>query len=178
MDAAVVLPVSFEGQMGGTFFYEYEDNHLSVSMGREAWGYPKAYAKCDMIQTEKGVRARVWDYETNVFSVDVTFCDTVDDGAWADVQLYPQLQTRFATQLAGPGFSLLEVVSRDPSVDYVAKQRFVGRAEVEIGRLDLTNRILDGGGFEIKEVLGAELRIGDYRSTPENGVPKVVRKLV
>jgi len=27
----------------------------------------------------------------------------------------------------------------------------------------------------IREVLGAEMRIGDYKSTVENGIPKVVR---
>lgn len=177
-DASLVMPITFEGRAGGNYYFEYEDQHASVASGREVWGYPKALAHIDWDESETGVRTRVYDYDTEVFSIEVEYDDAVDDSAWRHLEIYPQYQVRSAPQLRGDSFDLFEVVSRDPSVDYTPKQRLLGRAKVEIGKIDIANGILEGEPLRIVEVLGAEMRIGDYKSTPENGVPHVVKKLI
>lgn len=178
VDASLVLPISFEGRKGGTYFFEYEDQHTSVAMGRETWGYPKALARVEWDETATGIRGRVHDYDIDVFSVDVEFDETVDASAWSHLEIYPQFQVRAVPQQAGPGFDSLDVITRDPSADYVAKELLLGRAEVEIGAVDIANDILGGERLKVLEVLGAELRVGDYHSTAENGVPRIVAGLV
>lgn len=177
-DASVILPISFDGRPGGTYFFEYEDQHSSVAMGREAWGYPKALALVEWEEDAAGIRTRVRDYDTEVFSIEVDFDGTVDDSAWAGIRLYPQFQVRAVPEQAGPGFESLDVITRDPSVDYVPKDRMLGRARVSIGKVDIANDLLRGEQLRLLEVLGAELLVGDYRSTPENGVPRVVAGLL
>lgn len=177
-DASLVLPVTFEGRPGGTYFFEYEDQHDSVAMGREAWGYPKALARVEWREDVGGISTRVYDYDTEVFSVEVDFDETVDDSGWRDLAIYPQYQVRAVPQQAGPSFESLDVLTRDPSRDWVAKERLFGRAEVRIGQVDIANGILGGDRLEVVEVLGAELRVGDYFSTAENGVPRKVASLL
>ncbi|MGO3226126.1 MAG: acetoacetate decarboxylase family protein [Agrococcus casei] len=178
MDASVLLPVAFEGQTGGTYLFEYEDQHASVAMGREAWGYPKAFARVDMLRVDNRVSARVKDYDQHVFGVEATLDNSVDDSAWSHLSLYPQFQVRAVPEKNGPGFDSFDVVSRDPSVDYVAKSRRTGTADVSIGRIDIANGILGGEPLEVVTVLGAELLVGDYKSTAANGVPRVVKSFL
>lgn len=177
-DASVVLPITFEGRAGGTYCFEYEDQHTSVAMGRETWGYPKALARMTWTEDESGIHVRVADYDTEVFGADVVLDDAVDDSAWSHVSLYPQYQVRAVPQKNGPGFDSVDVVSRDPSVDEVVHRRLLGRARVSIGTVDIANRILGGRRLDLVDVLGAELRISDYRSTAENGVPRTVKHLI
>ncbi|UYG16040.1 acetoacetate decarboxylase family protein [Brachybacterium huguangmaarense] len=177
-DASVVLPITFEGRRGGTYCFEYEDQHTSVAMGREAWGYPKALARMTWDEDASGLHVRVDDYDTEVFEADVVLDDAVDDAAWSHLSIYPQYQVRAVPQKNGPGFDSMEVVSRDPSVDEIVQERHLGRARVDIGTVDIANRILGGRRLEVVDVLGAELRVSDYRSTSENGVPRTVQRLV
>ena len=177
MDASVLLPIVFDGVPGGTYLFEYEDQHASVAMGREAWGYPKAFARVDMQRSGHSVSAAVDDYDTPVFRVEADFSADPGDAAWNHLSLYPQFQVRAVPQKNGPGFDSFDVVSRDPSVDYRPHDRLVGTASVSIGRVDIANGILGGEPLQVVEVLGAELLIGDYRSTERNGVPRVVRSL-
>lgn len=177
-DASVVLPIHFEGSRGGTYYFEYEDQHTSVAMGRETWGYPKAFARVEWEEDAEGIRTRVYDYDTEVFSIAAAFDEHVDDTAWSHLEIYPQYQVRAVPEKNGPGFDLLDVVTRDPSVDYTAKGRLLARAEVAMGKVDIANGILRGEQLQVREVLGAELCVGDYRSTAENGVPRVVRSLI
>ena len=176
MDASVQLPIVFEGKRGGTYLFEYEDQHASVAMGREAWGYPKAFARVDMLRIDNRVSARVKDYETPVFGIEATLDDSVDSSLWGHLDLYPQIQVRAVPQKNGPDFDSFDVISRDPSIDYVDKVRRTGRADVTIGQIDIANGILGGEPLEVVEVLGTELLRGDYRSTPENGVPRILKR--
>ncbi len=178
VDASVILPIVFDGRAGGTYFFEYEDQHASVAMGREAWGYPKALAKVEWVEDADGIRTRVDDYDANVFSIEVDLDGSVDPSAWDGVRIYPQFQVRAVPEQAGSGFESLEVITRDPSADYVAKERRLGRARVSIGRVDIANGILRGEALRVLEVLGAELLVGDYHSTAANGVPRVVADLL
>jgi len=177
-DASLLLPVVFEGRRGANYYFEYEDQHASVASGREVWGYPKALAHIDWSENEQGVRTRVRDYDTDVFSVSIEYDDSVDASKWSHIEIYPQFQVRAVPETAGSGFSIFDVVTRDPSRDYTAHRTLLGRASVEIGKVDLANGILGGNKLEIVEALGAEMRIGDYRSTMENGVPRVVRSFL
>ncbi|MGP9722476.1 acetoacetate decarboxylase family protein [Corynebacterium sp. AOP40-9SA-29] len=177
-DASIILPITFNGEKGGTYYFEYEDQHASVAMGRETWGYPKAFARVEYAETTEGIHAEVTDYDTEVFSVDVTFDDSVRDEKWDHLAIYPQYQVRGVPQKNGSSFDILDVVSRDPSVDYIPKSRRLGQAKVTIGKVDIANNILDGEKLEVLEVLGAELQIGDYHSTTANGIPHVVESLI
>ncbi len=177
-DACLLMPVTFDGAPGGNYYFEYEDQHASVASGREVWGYPKALAKIDWKEDDKGVRVRVHDYDTEVFSVAIDYDDTVDASQWSHLSIYPQYQVRAVPEVAGSGFSIFDVVTRDPSRDYTPHRTILGRASVDIGKVDLANGILGGEKLIIRDVLGAEMRIGDYKSTAENGVPKVVRSFV
>jgi len=177
-DASIVLPILFDGKAGGNYYFEYEDQHASVASGREVWGYSKALAKIDWINRENGIDVKVHDYEQLVFSFTLDYEDDLDCSNWAHLALYPQYQVRAVPEIAGPSFAILDVVTRDPSLDYTPHRTLLARAKVEMGKVDLTNNILGGEKLKLLEILGAEVRIGDYRSTLAHGVPQRVRSLL
>jgi acetoacetate decarboxylase len=47
-DTGLVIPVEYKGRVGVHVLYEYEDQDYAIAAGREMWGYPKKYAKCNL----------------------------------------------------------------------------------------------------------------------------------
>jgi len=177
-DASLVLPIIFDGQPGGNYYFEYEDQHASVASGREVWGYPKVLAHIDWTNRPDGIDIKVYDYDTLIFSLKLDYGDGGNATAWEHLALYPQYQVRAVPEIAGSGFAIMDVITRDPSRDYSPHRTLLARAEIDIGKVDLSNNILGAERLQILEILGAEIRIGDYRSTATNGVPQKVRSLL
>lgn len=173
-DAAVVLAVRYGDHVGGSYYFEYEDKHSTVAGGRELWGYPKHYARVAMTLGEKGAEGATTLHEDVMFRIGLTFDDSVDRSAWADLKLYPHYQVRAVPQVNGPGFQSFDIISRDTSRDYRLIERRAGRGTVSFGPAIS----VAGETMKVVEVLGAEFTVGDFASTPENGVPKIVASLI
>ncbi|RGE20093.1 acetoacetate decarboxylase family protein [Leucobacter sp. wl10] len=173
-DAAIVLPVEINGERGGNYYFEWEDSHVSVASGRELWGYPKRFAKIALNEIEGGLHAKTWDYEKPVFDIDFTFDDSVTGENWNDVAMAPHFQVRAVPEVDGPGFESFKVISRDAGQDFELLSKHRGRATVEFGpEIQVADE-----PFEIVEVLGAEYTVGNYVSSQENGIPRIVASFV
>lgn len=173
-DAAVILPVRYGDHVGGTYYFEYEDKHTTVAGGRELWGYPKHFARMEMEETECGVRGRTSLYDDVMFEIGCDFDASANRDAWADLQIFPHYQVRAVPQVNGPGFQSFDIISRNTSEDFVLTERRAGRGSLSFG----PTIGVEGEQMRAVEVLGAEYTVGNYASTPENGVPKVVASLI
>jgi len=173
-DAAVIFAVRYGDHVGGTYYFEYEDKHSTVAGGRELWGYPKHFAKIAVSATDEGARGAATLYDDVMFEIGVAFDDSVDRAAWADLRIYPHYQVRAVPEVNGPGFQSFDIISRDTSKDYKLKERKVGRGTVTFGPAIS----FDGEALRVSEVLGAEYTTGDFASTPENGVPKIIESFI
>ncbi|WP_449277793.1 acetoacetate decarboxylase family protein [Leucobacter sp. GX24907] len=177
-DGGLILPVSYREHVGGSYFFEFEDEHWSTAAGRELWGYPKRYAKFSMDVAEGSARASIWDYETPILDLSVNFDETRSADAWADVVLAPTIQVRAVPEVNGPSFSLFDISMRNTAANFRLKERRVGSATATIGKIDVGSSLLGGRELQILEVLGGEYVVGDFLATRENGTPVVLDSLV
>jgi len=171
-DAAIVVPVTFRGQPGGHYIFEYEDNDAAIAAGRELWGYPKKYARCGIDRLTDGtvvgwaerhgrrnIEIRVWPDDTTPVPV-------------RPVTL-PHLNVRTIPAPDGPGVSLRQVIGRDTSPDLVMKSELAGRAEVTLRPVPRCPLDL----LAPREVLGGVHAVADFFATEENGWGWVVADL-
>lgn len=177
-DGGVILPISYKGRSAGTYFFEFEDEHWSTAAGRELWGYPKRYAKFSMDVDDNGVQGKIWSYETPILDIAVEFDHQVTGEVWADTVLAPTLQARAVPELDGPSYSQFDISMRDTAANNVVKQRRLGRASANLGRVDIGSDILGCRGLEVLEVLGGEYVVTDFASTSDHGTPEVLDSLV
>lgn len=178
LDSGIIIPVSYGGQRGGTYFFEFEDEHWSTATGRELWGYPKRYAKISLERDETGARGRTWHYETDLIDVSVEFDETVTGEAWSHLAFAPNIQVRAVPEFDGDSYSHFDVIKRNTSANFVTKERCYGRGSATLGPVDIGSGVLEGRPLEVLEVLGAEYVIGDFASTAENGTPVTLGSLV
>lgn len=172
-DAAVILQVKYGTSRGGMYYFEYEDHHGSVHAGRELWGYPKMYAEIAGTETTTGFEAAVSMAGSTILELAFEENEAVDSSTWADVSAYPHLQVRAVPELSGRSFDSFDVLSRNTSLDYQLKKKTIGSAVVKFGRpIDV-----NGEPLVIVETLGAEMSVGDYASTLENGLPTILGSL-
>lgn len=177
-DSGVIIPVSYGGQKGGTYYFEFEDEHWSTATGRELWGYPKRYAKISLEADERGARGKTWHYDTPILDVAVEFDDSVTNEAWSHLRFAPNIQVRAVPELNGPSFSHLDVIMRNTVANFELKERRLGRGAVRLGAIDIGANQLGGRPLEVIEVLGAEYTIGDFAATRQNGTPVTLGSLV
>ncbi|MFT3797688.1 acetoacetate decarboxylase family protein [Microbacterium sp.] len=173
-DAAVVLAVEYDGHHGGTYYFEWEDSHISVTAGRELWGYPKHFAVISLTDDESGARGRVALEGTTAFEAELVFDDTADPSAWRGVSFSPHLQVRAVPQVNGASFQSFDIISRNTSLDFEPILRRFGRAQVRLGN-EIT---VDGEPLRIVETLGGEYTVGNFHATRENGTPKIIASLI
>jgi len=173
-DAAIILAVQYGEHRGGTYYFEYEDNHATVAGGRELWGYPKHFAKISLEEHDDKVHGKVWLEGETIF--EITLADGVESAldTVSDLQLYPHLQVRAVPQANGPGFQSFEILSRNTSKDYRPKLRRNGKGSIFLGNAVT----FDGAPLRVREILEAEYTVGDFYASAENGTPKIVAKLI
>jgi len=173
-DAAVILAVSYGSHRGGTYYFEYEDNHATVAGGRELWGYPKHFAKISLEEHQGSARGMVWLEGDTLFEIGMDDGVAGDLHAASGLSLYPHLQVRAVPQANGPSFQSFEILSRNTSKDYVPKLRKTGKGRVVMGK----SVAFDGIPLKVLEILTAEYTVGDFYATAENGTPKIIASLV
>lgn len=177
-DGGAILPIAYGEHRGGTYFFEFEDEHWSTAAGRELWGYPKRYAKISLDKDDRGARGAIWHYDTPILDIALEFDDAVSGEGWADAVLSPTLQVRAVPELDGPSYSQFDISLRDTAANFVLTERRLGRASAQVGRIDIGSDILDGAALEILEVLGGEYVLGDFAATHAHGTPIVLDSLV
>lgn len=177
LDSGVIIPVSCGEQKGGTYFFEFEDEHWSTATGRELWGYPKRYAKISLDVTETGAVGRTWHYDTPILDIEITFDAAVTNDPWKHLAFAPNIQVRAVPELDGHSYSRFDVIMRNTVANFVVKERRYGRAEVSLGAIDIGSGVLDGEPLQVLEVLGAEYVRGDFAATSANGTPVTLASL-
>ncbi len=178
LDAGVILPVSCGEQKGGTYYFEFEDEHWSTATGRELWGYPKRYAKISLDVSDTAATARVWHYDTPILAADILFDHDVTPDEWKHLVFAPNIQIRAVPELDGPSYTRLDVIKRNTVANFKVKERRYGRAHVSVGAIDIGSNVLGGEPLHIVDVLGAEYVRGDFASTAQNGTPVTLAALV
>lgn len=177
-DGGAILPIAYGEHVGGTYFFEFEDEHWSTAAGRELWGYPKRYAKISLTKDDRGARGAIWHYDTPVLDISVEFDEAVTGDGWSDVVLSPTIQVRAVPELDGPSYSQFDISLRDTASNFVLTERRRGRASAQIGRIDIGSDLLGGTQLEILEVIGGEYVLGDFAATHAHGTPVVLDSLV
>ena len=172
-DAGILLAVRFGDTVGGSFLFEFEDQHFTVASGREKWGYPKVYAHAGLDADDTAARGRVFLGDDVHLDISVDLTAEADPSAWQDLALYPHLQIRAVPEFDGPGFESFQVLSRDTSADYTLTSRHIGPATVELG--DAVS--FRGKRLDVLEVLGGEYKVGDFAATEENTKPTLLADL-
>ncbi|MGC4013761.1 MAG: acetoacetate decarboxylase family protein [Luteolibacter sp.] len=175
LDAGIVLAVEFEGTVGSTYYYEWENIHETVAGGRELHGYPKRFASVSLEESETGVKGRVTLEGLLVLDVDFAFDESVAASGGEGFPAVPHLQVRAVPEFDGSSFSQFDILGRDSGKDLqVHSRRFLGTAEVTYGEAFAAA----GEPFEIATVLGAEYVIQDFATSSENGIMYRVASLV
>ncbi|OUZ12472.1 hypothetical protein BHE97_01835 [Aeromicrobium sp. PE09-221] len=173
-DSGIVVPVRYGEHRGVTYLFEWEDQPWSIAFGREVWGYPKRHAAIGLEDNGPNVHGELTREGEKIFSISATLEDGYDDSAWAGRPLYPHLQVHALPAVEFRGFSTFEIVRRDTSKDYRPISRQVGPASVELG----AEIALGDTPLIVDSVLGGEYTVGDYACTRENGVARVIDRLV
>ena len=171
-DVAIVVPVSFRGQPGGHYVFEYEDNDAAIVAGRELWGYPKKQAAIGIDEQADGTWVG-WAERKGTRIIELAVTPDADAPMPPALPTLPHLNLRTFPAPDGPGTSLRQVVGRDTSPDLVLKMQKPGRVRLSLAPvpgcpLDL---------FTPFEVLGGYLAVADFFATEENGWGWVVADL-
>lgn len=173
-DSGIVVPVRYGNTRGATYLFEWEDQPWSVAFGREVWGYPKRHAHISLVNHDDQVQGLVSREGEPIFSIAADLGDDVNESAWNSITLYPHLQVHALPAVEYRGFTAFEIIQRDTSNDYRQSTRRTGR-----GSLDLGSEIhITGLPLAVESVLGAEYTVGDYACTTENGIARVIDRLV
>lgn len=169
MDAGIIIPVIFEGRPGATYLFEYEDNDSAIAAGRDLWGYPKKYADITLDRNGDRATARVTRKGTDILTIEADFgTETAFD--------MPKLAPHFNMHVQpGPDGKVLSrrIIERDTSPDFQLKSSAKGRATVTLASLEHDPL----GEFTPLEILGAQLTVGDFFATEENGWGRTVKVL-
>lgn len=171
-DVAIVVPVTFRGQPGGYYVFEYENNDAAIAAGRELWGYPKKYARCGMDHLDDGtVVGWAERHGTRILEIRVT----PDEAAALPEKplTLPHLNVRTFPAPDGPGTSMRQVIGRDTSPDLVMKSQAAGRTEVTLTPIPGCPLDL----FTPVEILGGVYAVADFYATEQNGWGWVVADL-
>lgn len=169
MDGGIIVPVDYEGRPGATYLFEYEDNDSAIAAGRDLWGYPKKYADITLETDGDSARVCITRKGTDILTIEADF--SVDTSFEM-----PKLAPHFNMHVQpGPDGKVLSrrVIERDTSPDFQLKSSRMGHAKVALASIE--NDPL--GEFAPLEVLGAQLVIGDFFATEENGWGRTVAQL-
>lgn len=169
MDAGIMLSVRYKGRVGGYVLYEYEDDDGAMAAGRELWGYPKKFARIELETKAESAAARVLRKGKTIFDIGVRFDEGVQ---MPPLRLTPHFNVKVSPAPDG-GVASRQIIERDTSPDFVTEQvrRGKGNAVLSGSATDPFHLL---GDFE---VLAANLTVGDFHATDENGWGKVVETL-
>ncbi|MDP3342162.1 acetoacetate decarboxylase family protein [Frigidibacter sp.] len=166
MDAGIIVPMTFQGQPGATYLFEYEDNDAAIAAGRDLWGYPKKYAEISLKTEGDTATASVVRRGTEILRIEA---DLSQPHEFQTVRTAPHFHLHVQP---GPDGKVLSrrVIKRDTSPDFQLKSSRTGTARVVLASLPADPL----AEFMPQHILGAVLTRGDFYATEENGWGKTV----
>lgn len=169
MDAGVMLSVTYKGRTGGYVLYEYEDDDSAMAAGRELWGYPKKFAQIELEHDGARAAGRVIRKGQTIFEIGASFSPDV---RVPELTLTPHFNIKVSPAPDGSVVSR-QVIERDTSPDFVTRHidQGIGQAMLPGSPNDPFHLL---GAFD---VIAANLTIGDFHATEQNGWGKVVETL-
>lgn len=85
----VIIPASYKNSIGGYYAFCYVDTDDSLALGREAYGYPKKYARVNYQRTGRAITA---SFRRETLSLDLSLVvDTTTTSVLPDAPRYPHL---------------------------------------------------------------------------------------
>ena len=169
MDAGIIVPITFEGTVGATYLFEYEDNDAAIAAGRDLWGYPKKFGEIELTVDGEKAHARVVRRGAEILSIHADFSS---ETAFDTVKTAPHFHMHVQP---GPDGKVLSrrVIRRDTSPDFQLTSSRKGTARVALSSASGDPL----GEFMPQEILGAVLTRGDFYATEANGWGRTVSTL-
>jgi acetoacetate decarboxylase len=156
----VVIPASYKGNVGGFYAFCYVDTDSSLALGREAWGYPKKFARTSYQCTGRAATA---SFARN--NLDVRLSVVLDQEVgrtMPEAPRYPHLLLQAIPTADNKDALFQRVLARDTSVNSTGKVTF-GE-----GALDVRNA---ADGNELAWLSGAAAVGGLHVSGSFQGAP-------
>jgi len=163
-DSGIGIPVIYRGRKGIHILYEFEDRDYAICSGRELWGYPKKYADIQLEEKDNIIKASVHKNGKDIIRLELDTSKTLVTPMARPV-LFPHFQIKVILKPDGPGVEFRQILSRDPSADYVTKSYTEHPAKVFMDGVPYSR--LDE--FRPIEILGASWTVGDAYVTNETG---------
>lgn len=167
-DSGLGIPVLYKGRKGIHILYEFEDHDYAITAGRELWGYPKKYADISMKEENGLLVANVHKNGKNIIHLEMDLTKELEKPMERPV-LYPHFQIKVILKPDRPGIEFKQILSRDPSPDYITKTYTEHPVKVSMDGVPY-NRLDE---WQPIEILGASLTTGDAYVTAETGWTKV-----
>lgn len=172
-DAGIILPVRYKDVIGGYYLIEYEDLASSVSGGRELWGYPKKMADFSMTEEAGKITAAVSREGHEIIRIELD-TNRGPQEALPELGSKPQLLLWTMPRYGGPGIQCQKILSRDTSVDFVVREEKEVFARVKLSGYENPPILEPLDEWNPIRIYGAQVAVGDYACTEENGWAKLV----
>lgn len=148
-EGGVVIPVKYEGQLGGHVAFEYVETDDSLAAGREIWGYPKKMADVPLRFAPDGsVSGSVIRRGSKIIGMDFT----PHAVTFEKPNLQPRFQLKVIPSADGVAPGLHQVI-RNAVTDFTLHGRIPGKVALHL-ESSAQDPMADLG---VIEVLGGEL---------------------
>lgn len=169
----IVVPASYKGTIGGYYAFCYVDTDDSLALGREAYGYPKKYAKAVFQRTGRAVTA---GYRRDSLALDLSVVLDKEPGRQIpEVPRYPHLLLQTIPTADHRDALFTRVLARDTSA-VSSYSMTAGEGAVEIGAGPVGNEL--AWLSECEAVAGIHIQ-GSFQGNPARvlGVEQVSDEL-
>ena len=145
----------------------------SVSGGRELWGYPIKAADLTMVEKEGRITAAVSREGHELIHIELDM-NRGPQEELPEICDRPQLLLWTMPRYGGPGVQCQKILSRDTSVDFVVREQKEVFAQVKLSGYENPPIMEPLDEWNPIQVYGAQVAVGDYACTEENGWAKLV----
>lgn len=172
-DCGIVCTARYKDIVGGYFLFEYEDKDYSIAAGRELWGYPKKYAKINLVEHIDKYVATAVKNGTEIIRMELDKTKETK-GLKPDSKFLPHLLLPTVPNGDKPGIFSQRVMTRDTSPDFEVwySKEMEATLTLRCEGLDALDEFAHG------KVICGTYNTGQYHATEENGWAKLVDVII
>lgn len=172
LDCGITIPISYKGEAGVYYLYEYETEDYAIFAGREMWGYPKTFGDVSLDIDDERIVGSVIKRDKEI----VRLTGRRDNPIAGIARAFggPVLNVYTIPNADGPGIFSQRIIRRDTGSGFVVEHQEHLAAELALD--DVKQHRLSELG--VTEVLGACYQVGHYRMEGASGWGSVLETLV